>query len=225
MTNMELKIFRSLWATNQWTWEELFPLLKAKGFAGIEASLSDVGYPDTQKFFRLLKANGLSWICGIYSSWVRRGGYPVRHPPSSEPTQPLPGSIRIRSQAPFTWKPGHLVIQTTGSRVGGRFASHLQRTRPRQTDRKISWTEGEPESTVSEVYKSLPSQSQGPDGPMVTTFHGMNAKRHAGIARPKIFQLLVRSIARANPLKNYEIAKTNRIEPQTTPYAISAVLV
>lgn len=38
--NTDVQTFRSLWATDGWTWESLFPTLKAAGFSGIEASLS-----------------------------------------------------------------------------------------------------------------------------------------------------------------------------------------
>ncbi|KAJ3210325.1 hypothetical protein HDU67_005402 [Dinochytrium kinnereticum] len=71
-----LKLFRSLWGATP-DWETLFPRLKAQGYEGIEASLSDLLSPptptsatkSTDRFFTLLQASNLNWICGLYTSW------------------------------------------------------------------------------------------------------------------------------------------------------------
>lgn len=63
------KIFRSLWGASKADWGKLFTTLKKEGFCGIEASLSDINYPETDEFFSLLNQNGFSWICGIYTTW------------------------------------------------------------------------------------------------------------------------------------------------------------
>ncbi|KAI8808423.1 hypothetical protein BJ742DRAFT_808585 [Cladochytrium replicatum] len=62
--------FHALWGTTA-PWEELLPRLKSQGFSGIEASLSDVGYPNKQqKFLSLLDKYDLSLIVGVYTGWV-----------------------------------------------------------------------------------------------------------------------------------------------------------
>ncbi|KAL2916052.1 hypothetical protein HK105_204476 [Polyrhizophydium stewartii] len=75
------RVFRSLWGAAQ-PWEELLPALRAAGFAGVEASLADIGAPDTARFVRLLRASGLVWICGLYSSWTDYVGKWERLPPA-----------------------------------------------------------------------------------------------------------------------------------------------
>lgn len=49
-------------------WEIEFPILKANGFYGIEASLADVGLPEDQsqflRFCNLIHKYQLKWICG-----------------------------------------------------------------------------------------------------------------------------------------------------------------
>jgi hypothetical protein len=65
---MALLSFRSLWGMPTEAWETDFPILKASGFDGIEASLADVGLPDNpQQFARfcdLRRRCDLKWICG-----------------------------------------------------------------------------------------------------------------------------------------------------------------
>lgn len=65
-TGVKLKVFRSLWGINE-PLEEVLPKLKALDYAGIEASLKDLGYPNkhTQNA-KLLADNGLSLIAGWY---------------------------------------------------------------------------------------------------------------------------------------------------------------
>ncbi|KAJ3334067.1 hypothetical protein HDU76_011591 [Blyttiomyces sp. JEL0837] len=46
-----------------------FGILALKGFNGVEASLSDTGFPNNAKFCESLNAHGLKWICGLYSGW------------------------------------------------------------------------------------------------------------------------------------------------------------
>jgi hypothetical protein len=90
----QLNLFQSLWGMKSSQWETLFPLLKQKGFYGVEASLSDImsvdqfsqldnntspststststlpATPTHHRFFRLLRENNLQWICGLYTSW------------------------------------------------------------------------------------------------------------------------------------------------------------
>ncbi|KAJ3103080.1 hypothetical protein HDU96_009404 [Phlyctochytrium bullatum] len=69
-----LRLFHSLWGTPKSQWDSFFSRIRQRGFAGVEASLSDIHFDDgtgpaTDRFFRLLKENNLDWICGIYTSW------------------------------------------------------------------------------------------------------------------------------------------------------------
>ncbi|KAI8925274.1 hypothetical protein BC831DRAFT_461729 [Entophlyctis helioformis] len=68
-TTMPIALFRSLWGLSE-PWEEAFPKLKASGFAGVEASLLDVGFPNVDRFVSLLREHNLKWICGLYTSWA-----------------------------------------------------------------------------------------------------------------------------------------------------------
>ena len=65
----KLKHFRSLWGLEGSNWEELLPKLKQQGFDGIEASLTDIKWPDLDKFVQLAKLNKTEFICGLYTSW------------------------------------------------------------------------------------------------------------------------------------------------------------
>jgi hypothetical protein len=60
--------FRSLWGLPSTDWTTEFEKLSDK-FDGVEASLSDIGYPNTDRFFSALNAAKLNWICGIYTGW------------------------------------------------------------------------------------------------------------------------------------------------------------
>eukprot|EP00742_Colponemidia_sp_Colp-10_P004550 GILJ01004856.1.p1 GENE.GILJ01004856.1~~GILJ01004856.1.p1 ORF type:complete len:288 (+),score=17.55 GILJ01004856.1:23-886(+) len=67
---MKLFVCRSLWGLEGQPLEVLFPQLKSLGYDAIEASLGDIKYPDCERFMTLLEDNQLSYIAGIYTSWV-----------------------------------------------------------------------------------------------------------------------------------------------------------
>jgi hypothetical protein len=69
--------FRSLWGSTE-PFDVLFPKLAKLGFAGVEASLEDTGYPNSTPFFDALSKSNLKWIAGAYSSWDDYKGEPVR---------------------------------------------------------------------------------------------------------------------------------------------------
>ncbi|KAH6560487.1 hypothetical protein BASA60_001527 [Batrachochytrium salamandrivorans] len=66
----QLHLFRSLWGASPDSWDTLFPELKQKGFHGVEASILDTGFPNTDRFVSLLRQHNLVWICGLYTSWA-----------------------------------------------------------------------------------------------------------------------------------------------------------
>ena len=65
-------MFRSLWglpaSSSSTELESRFQRI-ALQFSGVECSLLDINYPDTDGFFAALKSSKLKWICGVYTGW------------------------------------------------------------------------------------------------------------------------------------------------------------
>ncbi|TPX31531.1 hypothetical protein SmJEL517_g05153 [Synchytrium microbalum] len=68
---MQVQFYRALWGVNE-DFEVLFPRLQMQGFAGVEVSLSSMGWPDkskTDRFSQLRLKYGLKFLAGLYTAW------------------------------------------------------------------------------------------------------------------------------------------------------------